>query len=179
MTAQCATFMGDMALGRPSDTPRAIAEGRLMVYESLDWKLRRVADLLMQGADNKTIAKEVGSPVRTVKMRIQRLCGIFGIAGGRVNRVRLTKVLLAASGHIPAPQTVDHGLSAKEAAIVAWVCEGLTNAEVAALTHTTRNGVGKYLQSIYDKVGMFSRLELAIWYEHYQGSLINGKLFRE
>lgn len=172
MTAQAITFMGDLTRRSPDNARHPIAQNHTSIYHELDWKLRQVAELLMQGADNKTIAKEVGSPVRTVKMRVRALCRRFDVGGGRANRVRLTKVLLAAAGQTPAQERVDHGLTAKEAAIVAWVCEGLTNAEVAARMHTTRNGVGKYLQTIYDKVGMFSRLELAVWYEHYRASTI-------
>ncbi|HKW16781.1 MAG TPA: LuxR C-terminal-related transcriptional regulator [Terriglobales bacterium] len=163
--------MEDLIRQSLEEQQRAILQQHTTTYESLDGKLRRVAELLMQGADNATIAAEMGSPVRTVKARVHILWKRFGMAGERLSRVRLTKALLKAAGQVPVEQRIDPGLTPKEAAIVAWVCQGFTNAEVAARAHTTHNVIRNYLRTIYDKVGMFSRLELAVWYEHHQTSI--------
>ena len=42
----------------------------------------------------------------------------------------------------------------------------MTNAEVAAEVGTTDHVVKNYLRVIYDKLGLWNRLELALWWEH-------------
>ena len=44
------------------------------------------------------------------------------------------------------------------------VADGLTNAEIAKRTRKTKQTVKNYLRLIYDKVGMWNRVELALWY---------------
>jgi DNA-binding CsgD family transcriptional regulator len=44
------------------------------------------------------------------------------------------------------------------------IAGGLTNREIADELGTTRNMVMNRLRVIYDKVGVWSRLELALWY---------------
>jgi DNA-binding NarL/FixJ family response regulator len=52
----------------------------------------------------------------------------------------------------------------KEEKIVALVAEGLRNADIADRIGTTEQVVKNYLRVIYDKLGMWNRLELALWY---------------
>ena len=52
----------------------------------------------------------------------------------------------------------------KEQRIVALVAEGLTNCQIAAIIGTTRYMIMNYLRTIFDKTGMWTRLELALWY---------------
>lgn len=56
-------------------------------------------------------------------------------------------------------------LSEKESRIVALIAEGLKNKEVGAAIGTTEHVVKNYLRVIYDKLGMWNRVELALWYE--------------
>lgn len=55
-------------------------------------------------------------------------------------------------------------LSCKELRIVKLVSEGLKNSEIGEQIGNTEQVVKNYLRVIYDKVGMFNRLELALWY---------------
>jgi DNA-binding NarL/FixJ family response regulator len=45
------------------------------------------------------------------------------------------------------------------------VAQGLKNSEVAAIIGTTEHVVKNYLRVIYDKLGLWNRVELALWYE--------------
>ncbi|MGH9498754.1 MAG: response regulator transcription factor [Terriglobales bacterium] len=56
----------------------------------------------------------------------------------------------------------------REQAIIELVAQGLTNREVAAAVGTTEYVVKNYLRAIYDKLGLWNRVELALWYEARQ-----------
>jgi len=58
-------------------------------------------------------------------------------------------------------------LTPREVSIICLVSQGYTNAEVAEQIGTTPMVVKNYLQVIYDKTGMSSRLELALWHVHH------------
>ncbi len=45
------------------------------------------------------------------------------------------------------------------------MAEGLKNKEVADAIGTTEHVVKNYLRVIYDKLGLWNRVELALWYE--------------
>jgi len=53
----------------------------------------------------------------------------------------------------------------REQRIIALVAQGLKNSEVAQAVGTTEHVVKNYLRSIYDKLGLWNRVELALWYE--------------
>jgi DNA-binding NarL/FixJ family response regulator len=62
-------------------------------------------------------------------------------------------------------ETANHGPSEREQLIIQRVAEGCKNREIAAALGTTEHMVKNYLRSIYDKLGMWNRVELALWYE--------------
>jgi len=53
----------------------------------------------------------------------------------------------------------------REGRVIELVAQGLTNSEVAQFLGTTEHVVKNYLQAIYDKLGLWNRVELALWYE--------------
>ena len=53
----------------------------------------------------------------------------------------------------------------REEQVVALVAEGLRNAEIAYRIGTTEQVVKNYLRVIFDKLGVWTRLELALWHE--------------
>jgi DNA-binding NarL/FixJ family response regulator len=53
----------------------------------------------------------------------------------------------------------------REQRVIALVAQGLKNREVAANIGTTEHVVKNYLRVIYDKLGLWNRVELALWYE--------------
>jgi DNA-binding NarL/FixJ family response regulator len=59
----------------------------------------------------------------------------------------------------------DRNPSEREQRIIQLVAEGLKNSEVAAVVGTTEHVIKNYLRVIYDKLGLWNRVELALWYE--------------
>lgn len=55
--------------------------------------------------------------------------------------------------------------SEREQRVIQLVAEGLKNKEVADAIGTTEHVVKNYLRVIYDKLGLWNRVELALWYE--------------
>jgi DNA-binding NarL/FixJ family response regulator len=53
----------------------------------------------------------------------------------------------------------------REHRIIQLVAEGLKNKEVANAIGTTEHVFKNYLRVIYDKLGLWNRVELALWYE--------------
>jgi DNA-binding NarL/FixJ family response regulator len=55
--------------------------------------------------------------------------------------------------------------SEREQKVIQLVAQGLKNREVAEEIGTTEHVVKNYLRVIYDKLGLWNRVELALWYE--------------
>jgi DNA-binding NarL/FixJ family response regulator len=55
--------------------------------------------------------------------------------------------------------------SEREQRVIELVAQGLKNREVADALGTTEHVVKNYLRVIYDKLGLWNRVELALWYE--------------
>ena len=53
----------------------------------------------------------------------------------------------------------------REQRVIELVAQGLKNKEVASEIGTTEHVVKNYLRTIYDKLGLWNRVELALWYE--------------
>ena len=52
----------------------------------------------------------------------------------------------------------------KEKRIIKLVAQGLKNKDVAKEIGTTEHVIKNYLRDIYDKLGLWNRVELALWY---------------
>jgi DNA-binding NarL/FixJ family response regulator len=55
--------------------------------------------------------------------------------------------------------------SEREQRVIELVAQGLKNREVADAIGTSEHVVKNYLRIIYDKLGLWNRVELALWYE--------------
>jgi DNA-binding NarL/FixJ family response regulator len=123
-----------------------------------------VADLITEGLCNRDIARELNISVRTVKAHCARLFLDFNIDSGRKHkRVRLAAVILAqreavAGGELASP------LTPKQWDIIKMIAVGLCNREIATAIGTTEDVVRNYLSRIFDKLGVWSKLEVAVWY---------------
>jgi len=53
----------------------------------------------------------------------------------------------------------------RENRVIELVAQGLKNRDVALAIGTTEHVVKNYLRVIYDKLGLWNRVELALWYE--------------
>jgi len=54
--------------------------------------------------------------------------------------------------------------SPRQQQVIALVAQGLKNSEVAEAIGTTEYVVKNHLRSIFDKLGLWNRVELALWY---------------
>ena len=61
-------------------------------------------------------------------------------------------------------------LTAKEIQVTTLVWEGLTNREIAKIVGTTEQVVKNYLRTAFDKLGVWSRLELALYVASHGGA---------
>jgi DNA-binding NarL/FixJ family response regulator len=61
-------------------------------------------------------------------------------------------------------------LTPKEVRVAILVWEGLTNHEIAHILGTTEQVVKNYLRSTFDKLGVWSRLELALYVANHGGA---------
>ena len=60
------------------------------------------------------------------------------------------------------------GPSKREHFIIQLVAEGLKNRDIAQSLGTTEHVIKNDLRLIYDKLGLWNRVELALWYETRQ-----------
>lgn len=60
-------------------------------------------------------------------------------------------------------------LTAKEIQVATLVWEGLTNREISKLMGTTEQVIKNHLRSTFDKLGVWSRLELAMYVAGHGG----------
>ena len=58
----------------------------------------------------------------------------------------------------------------REYRIIALIAQGLNNREIAREVGTTEHVLKNRLRVIYDKLGRWHRLEVALWYEEVRGS---------
>ena len=62
--------------------------------------------------------------------------------------------------------------SEREQRVIQLVAQGMKNREVAEAIGTTEHVVKNYLRVIYDKLGLWNRVELALWYESRRDSSV-------
>jgi DNA-binding NarL/FixJ family response regulator len=61
-------------------------------------------------------------------------------------------------------------LTTRELEVATLVWKGLTNREIAQLIGTTEQVVKNYLRTTFDKLGVWSRLELAMYIANHGGA---------
>jgi DNA-binding NarL/FixJ family response regulator len=61
-------------------------------------------------------------------------------------------------------------LTAKEIQVAMLVWEGQTNREIASVVGTTEQVIKNYLRNTFDKLGVWSRLELALYVAAHGGA---------
>ncbi|HUB03126.1 MAG TPA: helix-turn-helix transcriptional regulator [Terriglobales bacterium] len=61
-------------------------------------------------------------------------------------------------------------LSAKEIQVATLVWQGLTNKDIAGVLHTSEQVVKNYLRTTFDKLGVWTRLELALYVASHGGA---------
>ncbi|HVO63033.1 MAG TPA: LuxR C-terminal-related transcriptional regulator [Terriglobales bacterium] len=67
-------------------------------------------------------------------------------------------------------------LTSKETQVATLVWQGLTNRQIAKLIGTSEQVVKNYLRTTFDKLGVWSRLELALYVASHGGEGWTGGL---
>jgi DNA-binding NarL/FixJ family response regulator len=60
-----------------------------------------------------------------------------------------------------------HGLSPREAEVLALITQGLTNLDIATRTYLSINSVKTYIRSAYRKIGVTRRSQAVLWGLHH------------
>jgi DNA-binding NarL/FixJ family response regulator len=135
---------------------------------------REVLELLAnESMSNKEIAERVGMAEGTVKHHLRSLylrAGLLHSQGRK--RVQLAALLRPAQEK----QLVRVPLTKKEWEIAGMVAEGVRNVTIAQRLGNSHQVIRNYLRGIYNKTGVWSRLELAAWVEaHHQDVEAHGR----
>ncbi len=67
-------------------------------------------------------------------------------------------------------------LTPKETQVATLVWEGLTNREIGKLMGTSEQVIKNHLRSTFDKLGVWSRLELAMYVASHGGKDLAGRV---
>ena len=126
---------------------------------------QEIVTLLLEGCVNAEIADRTGLKLRTVKLRLASIFRRLKIKPSKRKRVYLVNMMLPIdSSHFVSPPCE---LTEREWKIVKLVGRGLTSEKIAVRLGTAEQTIKNYLRVIYDKLGVWNRTELAIWYVRY------------
>jgi len=126
---------------------------------------QQVLNLLVLGFSNREIGGELNISLRTVKQHLRTL---FLRTGIREGGKRLKLARCAHEGE-SAVMTPCEGLNPRESQISILVWEGLTNREIGKTIGTSEQVIKNDLRSVFDKLGVWSRLELAMYMASHGG----------
>jgi DNA-binding NarL/FixJ family response regulator len=126
---------------------------------------QQVLHLLTQGLSNKEIGGELNISLRTVKQHMRTLFLRTGIREGG-KRVKLARYAHEDKSTV---MTLSEGLNPSETQISILVSEGLTNREISKIVGTSEQIIKNHLRSAFDKLGVWSRLELAMYMASHGG----------
>lgn len=133
----------------------------IMVSSALSRReLRMALELGVRGAVLKERLEELPGAIDAV------ISGHYWIHGKNVfNLVPVLQELSDAQD--AAPEQTAFGLTPRELQIVGLIAEGCGNKDIAAHLHIAEETVKRHLTKIFDKVGMSTRLELALFAIHH------------
>ena len=94
---------------------------------------------------------------------------------GRKAVATLGNALKESAALFPAPTQKHFGLTPREREIVGVILTGCSNNDIAAKFSISEKTVKHHLTNIFDKVGVSSRLELALFALHYKLDLPSGE----
>jgi DNA-binding NarL/FixJ family response regulator len=126
---------------------------------------QQVLNLLVQGCSNKEIGGQLNMSTRTVKQHLRTLFCRAGICEG-AKRVKLARYAYEDETAVVTPC---EGLSPRECRISILVWEGLTNHEIGKIVGSSEQVIKNHLRSVFDKLGVWSRLELAMYLASHGG----------
>jgi DNA-binding NarL/FixJ family response regulator len=125
---------------------------------------QQILNLLVQGCSNKEIGGQLNISLRTVKQHLRMLFTRAGIRDGG-KRVKLARYARADESAV---MTSCGGLNPTETQISILVWEGLTNREIGKIVGTSEQTIKNHLRSAFDKLGVWTRLELAMYLANFR-----------
>lgn len=140
------------AAGGDFRAARAALEQAFAAHERLPQPFELGRTLLVQGTIERRAKRR-----RTAREALTRALELFDDLGAPLWAERVAAELARVPGRAPSPS----GLSPTERRVAELVASGLSNREVAARLFVTVRAVEKNLSSIYAKLGVRSRTELA------------------
>src|SRR5580692_10236782 len=126
---------------------------------------QHVLNLLVQGCSNKEIGDALNISPRTVKQHLHRLFCRARILDGR-KRVKLARYFYEGE---TAVMTLSNGLNPTESRISILVWEGRTNREIGKIVGISEQMIKNHLRRAFNKLGVWSRLELAMYVVNHGG----------
>jgi len=126
---------------------------------------QQVLTLLVQGCSNKEIGGQLNISPHTVKQHLRALFLRAGIFDGP-KRVKLARYVHDGESTVMTPC---QGLNPKESQISILVWEGLTNRQISRIVGTSEQVIKNHLRRTFDKLGVWSRLELAMYMASHGG----------
>jgi two-component system, NarL family, nitrate/nitrite response regulator NarL len=104
----------------------------------------------------ESVAGDLGKSLRAV------LSGDYWIGGERVaNLLQALRELMAQAAVVPERKT--YGLTPRELEVVTCIVEGCSNRDIAKQFSISEETVKRHLSNIFDKTGVSTRLELALF----------------
>ncbi|HEX9046090.1 MAG TPA: helix-turn-helix transcriptional regulator [Verrucomicrobiae bacterium] len=133
------------------------------------------AALLWLGGGSLTLPMEVDSWLRGCmldasdrNLRLRTVAGEIEIQAVKTASARrILLVLTLKSAGAIGPRVKNYRFTARESEVAHWICQGKTNAEIAAILGVSPRTVHKHVEHILDKTNASSRLALT--------ALLNGK----
>ncbi len=86
-----------------------------------------------------------------------------------IERIHSGETLLPTGGGTATPRPEsewpgkEHGLTAREAEIIALITQGLSNQEIAERSYLSINSVKTYIRTAYRKIGVERRAQAVLW----------------
>lgn len=129
----------------------AASEARLVIYS---WNTRPelVAQALAHGA-HSYLSKSL-----TSEQLVEALERVHG--GEQVTPEPADEGAEMGGGQWPGEE---HGLSPREAEVLALICQGLSNQEITERAFIGMNTVKTYIRTLYAKIGVASRSQAVLW----------------
>jgi DNA-binding NarL/FixJ family response regulator len=124
-----------------------------------------VLNLPVQGCSNKEIGDELSVSQRTVRDDLTMLFLRAGICDG-AKRVKLARYAHEDGDVVT---TLCEGLDPRENQISLLVWEGFTNREIGKIVGTSEQVIKNHLRRAFDKLGVWTRLELAMYVADHGG----------
>lgn len=148
--ARCRALLSDDA-----ETAEAAIAEALAHHEKADWPFEEARTLLVQGELLRRDRRR-----SRARVALERAADLFDRLGATAFADRAAEELRAVGGRTRAPSKAA-GLTPQETTIALVVAEGVTNAEAAARLFLSPKTIEYHLSSVYRKLGIKSRNQLA------------------